>query len=217
MNFFLDFDHTLYNTPLLTKEMLSSLTKYICNSSSKNYEDIFSILKQKFKRGSDAIYDIYNLINYFADIYNYDKNEATNIINNVILNGETFLFNDSIPFLQYLRKHSHKIYILSYNENELYFQTLKIAGSGILKYADCLATTTILKGDVPLDFSKCIFVDDKPKDLISINSKKPFKIYRIRRPNDTYSNEELSASENNSIEEFPNLEALKLQIDKDLI
>ena len=105
-----------------------------------------------------------------------------------------------------------KINILSYNESKLYFQTLKIAGSDILSYADSLTTTLTLKGNFPLDFSKCIFIDDKPKDIISINSKKPFKIYRIRRPNDTYSNLNI---DNDEIIEFSSLKELQLALDKE--
>lgn len=207
MNYFIDFDHTLYNTPLLTKEMLSSLAKYICKTSSKSYDDILSTLNIKFKRGNNNIYDIYDLITYFSKIYNYDENIVQNIINTIILNGKKFLYDDSIPFLKHLKKKGNKINILSYNESKLYFQTIKIAGSGILAYADSLTTTLTLKGNFPLDFSKCIFIDDKPKDLISINNNKPFKIYRIRRPNDTYSNENIN---NNSIVEFSSLAELQL-------
>ena len=90
-------------------------------------------------------------------------------------------------FLKSLKKDNHKIYILSYNENEVYFQAIKIAGSGLLPYVDGIFPTTSIKGDIPLDFSKCIFIDDKPKDLISIYNNKPYKIFRIRRKNDTYS------------------------------
>ena len=97
------------------------------------------------------------------------------------------MFEDSIPFLKSLKKDNHKIYILSYNENEVYFQAIKIAGSGLLPYVDGIFPTTSIKGDIPLDFSKCIFIDDKPKDLISIYNNKPYKIFRIRRKNDTYS------------------------------
>ena len=168
MNYFIDFDHTLYNTPLLTEEMLSTLAKYICKTSGKNYDKILSTLTLKFKRGDNNIYDIYELITYFSKIYKYDENIAQNIINNIIFNGKKFLYNDSISFLEYLKKQGNKINILSYNESKLYFQTLKIAGSDILSYADSLTTTLTLKGNFPLDFSKCIFIDDKPKDLLSI-------------------------------------------------
>ena len=187
MNIFIDFDHTLYNTPLLTKDMLKALASYISKSSNQDYSNIFETLKEKFKRGSNNIYDIYKLNEYFANQYNYNITEATEIINKVIENGKKYLFSDSIPFLQSLKEKNHNIYILSYNENEVYFQTVKIAGSGLLKFVDGIFSTISLKGDLPFDFSKCIFIDDKPKDLISIYKNKPLKIFRIRRKNDTYS------------------------------
>lgn len=208
MNIFIDFDHTLYNTPLLTKDMLDALAIYISKVSNENFEPVLETLKNKFKRGNNNIYDIYELIKYFSKIFNYDYKEATNIVNNVINNGTQYLFEDSIPFLKGLKKKNHKVYILSYNENEVYFQAVKIAGSGLLKYVDGVFPTTTLKGEIPLDFSKCIFIDDKPKDLISIYNNHPFKIFRIRRKNDTYSEIET----NLPIPEFTNLEELQTNI-----
>ena len=208
MNIFIDFDHTLYNTKLLTKDMLNALAIYISKVSNENFEPVLETLKNKFKRGNNNIYDIYELIKYFSKIFNYDYKEATNIVNNVINNGTQYLFEDSIPFLKGLKKKNHKVYILSYNENEVYFQAVKIAGSGLLKYVDGVFPTTTLKGEIPLDFSKCIFIDDKPKDLISIYNNHPFKIFRIRRKNDTYSEIET----NLPIPEFTNLEELQKNI-----
>ena len=208
MNIFIDFDHTLYNTPLLTKDMLDALAIYISKVSNENFEPVLETLKNKFKRGNNNIYDIYELIKYFSKIYNYDYKEATNIVNNVINNGTKYLFEDSILFLKGLKNKNHKVYILSYNENEVYFQAVKIAGSGLLKYVDGVFPTTTLKGEIPLDFSKCIFIDDKPKDLISIYNNHPFKIFRIRRKNDTYSEIET----NSPIPEFTNLEELQKNI-----
>ena len=49
MNFFIDFDHTLYNTPLLTEDMLKALASYISKESNKDYNNIFENLKDKFK------------------------------------------------------------------------------------------------------------------------------------------------------------------------
>lgn len=206
MNIFIDFDHTLYNTPLLTFDMLSSLATYITNFSKENYTSIFETLKNKFKRGE--IYDIYELITYFSKEYGYNISEATTIINNVISNGKQYLFEDSIAFLQTMKQQNHKIYILSYNENEVYFQAVKIAGSGLLKFVDGIFPSTTLKGDIPLDFSKCVFIDDKPKDLISIYNNKPLKIFRIRRKNDTYSEIET----NLPITEFTSLKELQENI-----
>ena len=163
MNFFIDFDHTLSNTPLLTNDMLKALASYISEVSNQDYNNIFETLKNKFKRGTNNIYDIYNLIEYFASKYNYNIEDATKIVNEVISNGKKYLFPDSIPFLQYLKEQNHKVYILSYNENEVYLQTIKLAGSGLLPFVDGVFPTTSIKGDIPLDFSKCIFIDDIQK------------------------------------------------------
>lgn len=188
MNYFIDFDHTLYNTPLLTKDMLNALASYISKTSSNNFENILNNLTAKFKRGKNNIFDIYKLIAYFSqNEYSYDKNEATLVVNNIIFNGQKYLFEDAISFLQYLKKQGHKVYILSYNESEVYFQTVKIAGSGLLDFVDGIISIITLKGDMPFDFKKCIFIDDKPRDLISIYKENPYAIFRIRRPNDTYS------------------------------
>ena len=96
MNFFIDFDHTLYNTPLLTEDMLKALASYISKESNKDYNNIFENLKDKFKRGTNNIYDIYKLIEYFANQYNYNIEDATKIVNEVISNGKQYLFSDSL-------------------------------------------------------------------------------------------------------------------------
>ena len=205
MNYFIDFDHTLYNTPLLTKDMLNALANYISQTSNDNFENILNNLTSKFKRGKNNIFDIYKLLDYFSqNVYRYDKNEATSVVNNIIFNGQKYLFEDAVSFLQYLKKQGHKVYILSYNESKVYFQTVKIAGSGLLDFVDGIISIITLKGDMPFDFQKCIFIDDKPRDLISIYEKNPYAIFRIRRPNDTYSNLET----NLPIPEFSSLAEL---------
>lgn len=212
MNFFIDFDHTLYNTDNLAKDMLDVLAKYICEKTSKNYEKILEELKSKFKRGKGNFFDIYELIEHFSlsEQYNYNKEEATEKINEVISNGEKYIFEDSIPFLQYLKSKGHKTYILSYNENKVYFQTVKIAGSGLLKYVDGLIPTTVIKGEMPFDFSQSIFIDDKPKDLISIYNKKPLGVFRVKRENEKYSHLETELP----IPEFQNLVELQKELEK---
>lgn len=208
MDYFIDFDHTLYNTPQLKEDMLAALATYISKTSSKNYNSILNTITSKFGRGKNQIFDIYHLISYFSSQYNFNEEEATSVVNNIIFHGQKYLFEDSIPFLQYLKEQGHKRYILSYNESEVYFQTVKIASSGLLRFVNGIIPTITMKSEMPLDFSKCIFIDDKPKDLISIYEKKPFKIYRIRRPNDTYSHLET----NLPIPEFTSLTELRKEL-----
>lgn len=205
MNYFIDFDHTLFDTSSFSKDMLATLSRFIEKNCSQNYDKVLSLLSDKFRRGNNNIYDIYDLIKYFSTKFNFNENDAIDTVNSVIFNCEKYLYNDSINFLEYLKSKGHKIYILSYNENEVYFQTVKIAGSKLLKFVNGLITTVSLKSDIPFDFSNCIFIDDKPKDLISIYAKNPLKIYRIRRPNDSYS----SIETNLPIPEFTSLNELQ--------
>lgn len=206
MNYFIDFDHTLYNTNLTTESLLTNLAKFISKNSTKNYNNILENLKTKFRRGQ--IYDIYDLVSYFSKKYNFNESEAVSVVNKTLINGQKYLFEDSIPFLKYLKSKGNKIYICSYNENKIYYQALKITGSGLLNYVDGIFPTIIQKAGLPVDFKHSIFIDDKPKDLLYIYNKKPFKIYRIRRPGDTYS----SLETNLPIPEFSSLEELKKEI-----
>lgn len=196
----------------LTIDLLNTLSDHICKYSNHDFENVLYTLKQKFQRGNNNIYDIYNLIEYLynSKIYNFDKNIAITLINNILLNGSKYLFDDSIIFLEYLKNTGNNIYILSYNESELYYQTVKIAGSGLTKYINGIITTTKIKADMPLDFKNSIFIDDKPKDLIAIYKKNPLKIYRIRRINDTYSH----LDTNLTIKEFSSLNDLKQHLEK---
>ena len=56
MNFFIDFDHTLYNVGNLSKDMLDALAQYISKKTEKKQEEILERLKEKFNR--NGIYDI---------------------------------------------------------------------------------------------------------------------------------------------------------------
>ena len=95
MNILIDFDHTLYDPKILTNDMLDALAKYIEKNSNKNYSEILSDLEDKFTRGEDKIYDIYELIEYFSEKnrYNYNVKQATDVVNNVINNGSKYVFS----------------------------------------------------------------------------------------------------------------------------
>ena len=92
MNIFIDFDHTLYNTPLLTVDMLNALASYISKNSFKNFNDILQELKDKFKRGKDNIYDIYKLVEHFSTIYNF-----LDASNSFMLSYSSFIVGDASP------------------------------------------------------------------------------------------------------------------------
>lgn len=209
MNYFIDFDHTLYNTDTLVMDILKELAKYIANSNNQNFEDTFNDIKTSFK--NEKFCDFYNFIDYLNKYskYTFEKTKATSVVNSIMMDCSKYLFEDSIPFIKYLKETGNKVYLLSYNDTRLYYQALKVAGSGILEFVDGLITTSTIKGDMPLNFKNGVFIDDKPRDLISIFNKKPINIYRIRRPSEKYSNQETNCS----IEEFSCLEELKKKLE----
>ena len=98
MNYYIDFDNTLYNTPLLTNKMLTSIANSIKEKTHLNFDDLYIECKSMFNR--EHIYDIYELAKYFSNKYNIDCSNVINNLNNIILNGKELVFEDTIPFLK---------------------------------------------------------------------------------------------------------------------
>lgn len=200
MNYYIDFDHTLYNTPNLTKDMLNTISNFIVKECNLEEDSILAESKMMFNR--DKIYNIYDLVKYFAQKYNFEANKLILELNSIICHSKINVFDDSIPFLNVLKEKKHNINLLSYCEFGLNFQTAKILGSGLIEYFDSIIITSKPKWELDLDFTNGIFIDDKPEDLIHLFSKNPKDIIRIRRPGDTYSKDNI---ENIPIKEYSSL------------
>lgn len=219
MNFYIDFDHTLYNTNELILDLINACANYILENGdfelfpvnfkkyyptlepikiNKNFDTITQVLKDNFKRPEETYlkidYNIFSLASTFCNLFNCNYNEMKSIINNLINNGEKYLYSDSMPFLEYLKKHGHMIYILSHERYDLQFQNQKIQGSKIFfpKFIDAMILCKISKSilndtalkdtenvyfsttsktkSVPchVDYKNGIFIDDRPKDLEGI-------------------------------------------------
>lgn len=246
MKFYIDFDHTLYNTNELISDLINETARYILENGnfedfSVNFKSVFpnlelitvkkdlasitQVLKDNFKRPEQTYlkidYNIYALVDTFSKLFSCNFAEMKNNINSIISNGEKYLYSDSLPFLNNLKKHGHQVHILSHEKYDLSFQKQKIQGSGVfkpnlidglilakiskasidkkaLKKPDITftASTDILKpAPTEVDYNHGIFIDDRPKDLEALYDicykyeNAPFKIriYRIKRPNQTYS------------------------------
>lgn len=202
MNYYIDFDNTLYNTPLLKNKMLQSISNDISVKRNIDRKELFSECNLMFNR--ENIYDIYKLAEFFSNKYEVDSSDIINNLNKVILDGKENLFNDTIPFLKKLKKERHKIYMLTYCKESLQFQSLKISGSQIANYFDGLYITSIPKYELDINYTEGIFIDDNPKDLNGLYLKNPKKIIRIRRKDNKYSVYDL----NINISEYNNFEEL---------
>lgn len=199
MDYYIDFDNTLYNTPLLTDKMLSKLVESACSQKKLDAIELKNQCISLFNR--EHIYNIYELVSYFSDKYELDRSNIIKAIDNEILNGKNFIYDDSISFLENLKKNNNNIFLLSYSNNNLNYQTEKILGSGLAPYFDGLFITSNPKYELDINYSNGIFIDDNPKDLLGLYSKNSKKIIRLKRLNNKYSKIEL----NIKIEEYNKL------------
>lgn len=205
MNYYIDFDNTLYNTPLLTNKMLNSIVNSIREKNNLSSEDLYKECKSMFNR--DHIYNIYELARYFADKYNLDSATVINNLNNIILNGSDLVFEDTIPFLQKLKEQGHKLYMLTYCKESLEYQSIKVAGSKLADFFDALFITSVPKYTLDINYSNGIFIDDNPSDLLGLYSKNAKQVIRLRRPGNKYSVKDMN---NPDIKEYSNFNEINI-------
>ena len=197
MNYYIDFDNTLYNTPLLTNKMLNSIVNSIKEKTNLNSEDLFQECKSMFNR--EHIYNIYELAKYFSDKYKLDSFTVINNLNNIILDGSDLVFEDTIPFLKKLKENGHRIYMLTYCKDSLEYQSIKVAGSKLADFFDALYITSEPKYNLDIDYTNGIFIDDNPEDLLGLYSKNAKQVIRLRRKENKYSIKDL---DNADIKEY---------------
>ena len=200
MNYYIDFDNTLYNTPLLTNKMLNSIVNSIKEKMDLNSEDLYQECKGMFNR--EHIYNIYELAKYFSYKYNLDSSIVINNLNNIILDGSDLVFEDTIPFLKKLKEKGHKIYMLTYCKDSLEYQSIKVAGSKLADFFDALYITSLPKYNLDIDYTNGVFIDDNPEDLLGLYSKNAKQVIRLRRKENKYS---IKNSDNSNIQEISTL------------
>lgn len=192
MNFYIDFDNTMYETSRLSKDMLMEISNAIVSKhSEKNIDETYIEVKKMFNR--ENIYNIYNLARFFAEKYNFDSKEIISSIENIILDGKKYVFEDTINFLKKVKEGGNNLNILTYvSREDLSYQLSKIKGSGLSEYFDNIFIVSNNKFDLELKYEEGIFVDDSPKDLMGLASKNVKKLIRIRRKSNKYSKEEVN-------------------------
>ena len=192
MNFYIDFDNTLYETSALSRDMLMEISRNIVNKNQeKNIDDIYLEVKSMFNR--DNIYNIYNLAIFFAEKYSLDSREIISSVENIISNGSKYVFEDAIDFLNRVSKGGNIVNILTYvAQEDLSYQLSKIKGSGLSQYFDNIFIVSKNKFDLDLNYEEGIFIDDNPKDLTGLANRNPKSLIRIRRESAKYSKEELN-------------------------
>lgn len=207
MNYYIDFDNTLYNTPLLTDRLLNFVVNSIkeaTNLDSKNlYQEVLTIFNKNISH--------IELAEYFSNKYNLDVSFVIDNLNNILLNSSDLVFDDVIPFLEKLKAQGNKIFMLTYCKNGLEYQSIKIAGSKLSNIFDALYITSIPKYELDIDYKNGIFIDDNPTDLLGLYSKNASEVIRLRRKESKYSAKNLDKN----IKEY--LSLAEINIEEDLV
>ena len=202
MNYYIDFDYTLYNTGNFVNDMIETLALYITKAKkSINKIEAVKQIDQKFNK--EKIYNIFSVCEYLGDLYKVNDDELKSLARKVLRRGEKYIYEDVLEFLEYLKPNNIlNILTAASNADTMEYQSLKVSGSKITKYFDNIIITTQPKNELNLDYSNGIFIDDNPDIINVLSTTNAKKIIHIKRPGGKYSNEKI---DNLDIEECESL------------
>lgn len=205
MNYYLDFDNTLYETAKLTSMMLGAIANTISEITGHNTT---TLKEEAIANFNSTIDNIFSFAENMSKKYGVDSQKVLKNVNSVIDNGEVLVFEDAKRFLERLKENNHKSYVLTYvaKGNEEY-QMRKLLGSGLMKYFNGIIITTEYKFLLDLNYENAIFVDDDPRDLNGLFERNPVKVIRIKKPSNRRSKLEIN---NPDIEEFESFDNIKI-------
>jgi len=192
MNYYIDFDNTLFDTVSFYRDMKNIFYQ----------NGLTQVMIDEYKKDLVIPYDPLEMLNYYQRLNKIDK--KINIeIDNLFKKANNYLYNDSIDFLLRIKNKGYKIIILTYGSEN--YQMLKINYSKLRDYVDEIIITDISKDLLEIDYQNGVFIDDNPDNLKDLNDKKPFALIRIKRSNNKYSKVDLSSL---NIEEYDNLKSI---------
>ena len=203
MNYYIDFDNTLYETARLTDAMISSICDNI--SDSLNKEELVQSIKSNFNSSKGNIYKYAKAV---ASKHNIEEEILIKAVDKILLNGSKYVYKDAVNYLEKIKEKGDKLIILTHiPETNQDYQMKKIIGSGISKYFEEIIITTNNKYELSLDYNNGIFIDDDVKNLEGLLSKNQIREIRIRKQNNKHSKEEL---ENENVEEYESFDMIKI-------
>ena len=181
MKIYLDFDRTLFDCDRFIEDLYKILSYY--NIPRK----IFLECQSKCQ---DIGFNIYYILDLIKEKCQLDS-RVYDEISKIMTRTNEYLYDDSVPFLKYLKSFNYDVIILSMGNNT--YQQEKIFNSHIDSWYNKLIITMEHKGKLNLDFKNSIFIDDNPTEIESILSKMPKLIIRVERNNSKYENISLNS------------------------
>ena len=181
--YYIDFDNTLYETGKLTKDILNAFAKTINNLKHLDFDYVLNDLQKTF----NSTIDNFESFSFsLSSKYNIKYNKFQRVLyENIIINGNKYVFQDALNFLKNLRDEKEQVCILTYvaQKKNLQQQALKLTGSGILPYVTEVYNTTRYKFNLEIDYKNGIFIDDSPRDLEGFYNVGARNLIRIKKPN----------------------------------
>lgn len=176
MYVYLDFDRTLFDSGAFLKDLENVLTSFHLSC------DLFY---EYSKKNSEKGFNPYRILKLMAKDLDVNK-EIYSKIDALLSSDKKYLYEDTIPFLEYLQNKNYHVILLTKGNKD--YQLMKIKNTNILKYFDDLVITLKHKGELNLPYEESVFIDDNPKEIESILTQNPQMIMRIKRENAIYNN-----------------------------
>ncbi len=175
MKVYVDFDRTLFDCDKFLEDLYALINKYNISKT------IFKECQNQCRKTGFNPHIILNLV---KEKYEFDE-ELFHEIDNLIRNTSNYLYQDTIPFLEYLKDNKNEIIILTKGNSD--YQREKIFNAHLDLYYNKLMVTMKHKGKLHLDYDNGVFIDDNPIEIQSLLDRKPKMIIRIQRENSKYS------------------------------
>jgi len=202
MNYYLDFDYTLFDTYAFRQGLYEILE---ANGLDKTYLAI----TPEMKTNGQQLLNIKALFKSLSKTKNIPLENFLQPLEELYNKCNEFVYDDTVEFISYLKSKNHKLYVLTWGEKE--FQKEKLKASKLYDYFDEIIYAEQLKYTLDLDYENGIFVDDSIRDLEGLYEKNAKQVFRIKRKNGKNSNKELNIKE---ILEFNSLRELQEYLEK---
>lgn len=204
---YIDFDSTLYDTGAIKKVMNDIIADGVCDNISGVEKNV--ILEEIKDAKANGVKSVIGLCKFFENRYGLEKDTIKNMFKDFLARGDALLYADSIDFLKRLSQKGYEVNILTYTSKEDFeYQMLKVMGSKISDYVDNIFMCSKKKGELALEYETSCFVDDNPRELVSLFNAgvSPDRLFRIKRAGASYSDIEITEFESQEYSSFDDIE-----------
>jgi len=155
MEYYLDFDYTLFDTHAFREELYKILEK-------NGFDKTYLTLTPELKENGQKLLNIKELFKSLSKLRNIPINNFLEPLEELYSRGSEFLYDDTVEFLKYLKSKNNNVYILTWGEKE--YQDEKIKASKLYEYIDKVIFAEDLKYTLDINYENGIFIDDSALD-----------------------------------------------------